>query len=144
MNLTAPGNMQMMYITPQECLFGLVKTLSHIVGHRPPAELKLSQEHNNLVRRQCLFYFEKRKEESRNLAGIWCEGLFVFVFCLVWVFPREALCCGNLSVKVEGGNEASFWRLTSFKVCQSCNSKSRMEIECVWHASAPPECRLIR
>lgn len=78
----------MMYITPQECFFGLVNTLSYIVGYRPsPAELKLSQEHNSLSRRQCLFYFEKRKEESQNLARIWCEGVFCFCFLSGLGFP---------------------------------------------------------
>lgn len=87
-------------------------------------------------------------KRERRRARTWLESgvrvFFVFVFCLVWVSPPEALCWGNLSVKMEGGNEASFWRLTSFKICKSCNSKSGMEIECVWRASDPPECRLIR
>lgn len=80
----------MMYIAPQECLFGPVKTLSC----PSPAELKIFQEHNSLIRRHCLFYFEKRQEESRDLAGIWCEGVFV-LFLWFGFFPLRSYVVGT-------------------------------------------------
>lgn len=109
--------------------------------------LSFSSRAQNIPRAQqsyqkTLFYFEKRKE-SRDLAGIWCEGVICFV-SLVWDFSPEVLCCGNLPVKMEGWHsEAGFWRLMSFKVCQPCNSKSRVEIEYVLRAPDSPECRLV-